>query len=137
MQRAALRFGLLLALMVLPPSLHADQRLLLKLPWEFTAGDSVFAAGEYMFNISMTANQDVVIQSSDRKQTGRIPVVPLRTVDKPKQGKLVFHRYDNRYFLEEIWMAGDRMGRQAAKGAAEQKLLQEGAKPEVVSVNLR
>ena len=136
MQGASLRF-VLLALMALAPWLHADQRLLLKFPWGFTAGDTVFAAGEYVFSISMNTTQDVVIQSSDRKQTGRIHVVPLRTVDKPKQGKLVFHRYEDRYFLEEIWMAGDRIARQATKGAAEQKLLQDGAKPEVVNVNLR
>ena len=137
MQRAALRFALLLAFLVLGPSLDADQRVLLKLPFEFTAGDNVFGAGEYMFTISTNATQDVVVQSSDRKQNGRIHVVPLRRMDKPKQGSLVFHRYGTRYFLQEIGMAGDRLARQVTKGAAEEKLLQEGAKPEIVSVNLR
>jgi hypothetical protein len=40
----------------------------------------------------------------------------------PDQGKLVFNRYGDRYFLSEIWTAGDTSGRTLLVSKVEREL---------------
>jgi len=39
--------------------------------------------------------------------------------------RLVFHRYDNCYFLSEVWMSGERVGRELRKSAQERAIERE------------
>jgi hypothetical protein len=44
--------------------------------------------------------------------------------DIQTQSKLVFKRYDNRYFLAQVWKAGSNRGRELLKSRAEKEIAQ-------------
>lgn len=39
-----------------------------------------------------------------------------------QRGKVVFHRYGNRYFLSEVWIGGESTGRVCVQSRAEKRL---------------
>jgi hypothetical protein len=43
----------------------------------------------------------------------------VQTSIEPSQGKLVFHRYGDEYFLSQIWQAGVNAGRELPKSRRE------------------
>jgi len=43
--------------------------------------------------------------------------MPLETL--PAEGKLIFHRYGDRYFLSQMWMPGNPTGRELPPSKAE------------------
>jgi hypothetical protein len=51
-----------------------------------------------------------------------------------EKSKLVFHRYGNRYFLKQIWMAGDNAGQQLPKSRLETEIALNRTVQEVVLV---
>jgi hypothetical protein len=55
------------------------------------------------------------------------------------KSKLVFHRYDNRYFLTQVWTAGSARGRELPKSAKEkeQALAAHNEAPEQVTIVAR
>jgi hypothetical protein len=97
-------------------SAHAQSiTVVADVPFEFTVGGESLRAGEYSVR-SFTTNGDVVLISTRNSSDGVIRLT--QTIEAriaPKQGKLVFHRYGQRYFLSEVWTPGERTGRQLRK----------------------
>ena len=96
-----------------------------KIPFEFIVGDSSLPAGQYDVT-SMTSNDAVLrITNSEQKQTA-IRLTQTVSHTKPAdKGKLVFRRYADRYFLAEVWSAGDNSGRQLMKSKQERAIERE------------
>ncbi len=44
------------------------------------------------------------------------------SIDAAKQSKLVFHRYGDRYFLAQLWVAGSDSGRELAQSPREMEV---------------
>jgi hypothetical protein len=108
-------------------------------PFDFIVGDKTFLAGEMTAN-GVTAS-DVgalsIISHKGSQQESRIAHSMLGA-DACKQGKLVFHRYGNSYYLAEVWVPGYR-GWEVIKSRSEQSLqreiqLSKNSKPELVTV---
>lgn len=76
-------------------------------PFEFVAADKTLPAGQY--NISDGTSGREVVRISNAKQGKGVFVMTLALSRKgnSEKGKLVFRRYGNRYFLAEIWTAGE------------------------------
>jgi hypothetical protein len=92
------------------------------IPFDFTVGGKSLKAGEYSVR-AFTSKGDTLLISNQKSNDGAIRLsqsIEARNV--PKHGKLVFHRYGQRYFLSEVWTTGERTGRQLNKSSEERAI---------------
>jgi len=101
-------------------SLYAQgsQKLVVQVPFEFHVGNSMLPAGQY--TVFTDAGAPVLrLRSYDSKSSVMILTNAVQTSIEPSQGKLVFHRYGDEYFLSQIWQAGVNAGRELPKSRRE------------------
>jgi len=97
-------------------------------PFDFIVGGQTLPAGQY--RVEQRFIPDVVVINSADHTRGAIVIGPgLQPVAAQKDGKLVFHRYGNTYFLTEVWGPG-KYGRQIPKTRRERELAARGLPPE-------
>lgn len=121
-------FGLFL---MLAASVHAQSanKIAANIPFDFTAGEAKFKAGEY--TLRRDDMQMLVVTSTDGKT--RAFVLAPKTVRRTRSDvpeKLVFHRHANQYFLAEVWISRSTDGNGLDTSAAERRLTKELAKTE-------
>src|SRR5215204_1747137 len=117
------------------------QRLIVEIPFTFNAGNTQLPSGEYNVSIvNPSSDRSVVlIKSSDGKSSallGTTDIIRLST----SRAKLVFRRYNSRYFLAQVWMASESSGMSAPDSKAEKSLRKQlgiNQKADVVAVNAR
>jgi hypothetical protein len=80
-----------------PVYLMAQGPMKVKIPFDFTVGSKPFAAGDYI--VRPQANSVVAIQSVDSGSAIMTLTNDLVARTPLPKGKLVFHRYGDRYFL--------------------------------------
>jgi hypothetical protein len=91
-----------------------------KVPFGFIAGETVLAAGEYHITKDRTPGM-LQLWGSDRN-TILVVAGNIQTLNASTQTKIVFHRYDNRYFLAQIWVEGQNQGREVPIGRLEREM---------------
>jgi hypothetical protein len=97
-------------------------RVKANIPFDFVVGNQVLSAGEYMVASEGSTNQVLVIRSNDRK-TAILALTNSCSSSKPSETtKLVFHRLAGRYFLSQIWAAGNSGGRELPASRLEVQL---------------
>jgi hypothetical protein len=107
-------------------------------PFDFSAGKATLKAGAY--RIKKRAGNVLAITSADGKRTTLLDA-PLAIGSRGfKSGsRLVFNRYDDQYFLSQVWLSVDA-GRQLftsgaeSRAAREYNLAKKNAKPERMEV---
>jgi hypothetical protein len=82
-------------------------------PFNFVVDKATLPAGAYSIDaISSSGSKTLLIQNRD----ARIQMVTLpnsaESLHPSSSTCLVFHRYGDRYFLAQIWVAGNNSGRQ-------------------------
>jgi len=82
-------------------------------PFNFVVDKATLPAGAYSIDaISSAGSKALVIHNRD----ARIQMVTLaNSAEKLETSSttcLMFHRYGSRYFLSQIWVAGDKSGRE-------------------------
>ncbi len=99
-----------------------SRRSIADVPFEFVAGNKTLPAGHYTIADSTLAGN--VVQITARKKDASVfaMTVGLSTKAANEEGKLVFHRYGNRYFLAEIWTGGNREGQKLSKSREEKSI---------------
>jgi hypothetical protein len=93
-------------------------------PFDFVAGNQTLKAGQYIVNLRI-APGTMHVKSADHGGGVFLMGSDLRSVTTQGQGKLVFYRYGNTYFLSEVWSAED-YGRQLPKSRRERELTARG-----------
>lgn len=93
------------------------------IPFEFVAGGNSLAAGHYEFS-SATAGREVV-KIRGTEQLAMMLTISISNRTPQDKGKLVFRRYGNKYFLAEVWNAGESSGRQLVKSKEERAVQRE------------
>jgi hypothetical protein len=126
----ALVFGLLLgAASAFAQSTHVRANV----PFAFKLGDKTLPAGEYTINSIDAAGFNLEIRNYDRRTAALVMSrANSRNTDAPKT-ILVFQRYDDQYFLSEIWLEGQQTGRRIPVKLVPQQLANRQA-PETVIV---
>ena len=87
-------------------------------PFEFSVGDKPLASGVYRVTrishdaMTIAGREDSAIRLSIAIESNKVQ----------EQGKLVFHRYGENYFLAEVWTAGDKTGRKLLKSKQERRI---------------
>jgi hypothetical protein len=115
---------LCLFLMLAVASIHAqsNQGLVARIPFEFAFGHQTLPAGTYSVKTFMANGALFEVRNEmggHRALTYTIGVEANRT---PEQSMLVFHRYGDKYFLFQIWSAGEIVGRELSKSRAERTI---------------
>ncbi len=131
----------LLTLVTAWPSLAQSVKTLAKaeIPFDFVVGQKTLPAGEYAISPGNNSNKDILwIKKLDSRATANV-VTFGQNVKRQQAGPyLVFNRYENQYFLSQVWAEFDQVGRQVAKSVQEKELIQgrgpkmDGARSEVV-----
>ena len=103
-----------------------DQQLRFHIPFAFNAGNSVLPAGDYRVAIVNPSSDHSVLRitSSDGKSTTMIRTTDVEGWAATK-AKMSFRHYDDRYFLAQVWMAGESTGLVAPTSKSEKALRQQ------------
>jgi hypothetical protein len=92
------------------------------IPFQFVAGDVTLPAGEYRVEKLDGNSAVLLIHCSDPNTSVMVMTHAAQAKKLQIQSILVFNRYDNRYFLSQVWTAGSIRGRQLPKSPLEKEL---------------
>jgi hypothetical protein len=113
---ALLGLGLLLA----TASAYAQTiRLKANVPFNFIVNRATLPAGEYTIESMNLQGTVLSIRDSDQRPKSMVISNRCESAKASAQTKLVFHRYGDRYFLAQIWLAGNKSGHELPKSARE------------------
>jgi hypothetical protein len=112
--QAAVFLGVLLMAAV-----AAGQNLKADIPFPFVVADHTLPAGRY--EVSTLGEQTIRIVNS-QKQGAFVLTSRVSGRAPESSGKLVFYRYQDNYFLAQIWGVDSNTGRAVSKSPAEKEL---------------
>ena len=112
-QRAIALSGLLVLLTFSSALGQSDRQTIINIPFNFSVGEKAFTAGQYVIERNRKDSDTVwVIRHKDNAGKAVLLTRPVRANDTQEETRLVFHRYDDLYFLTGFWTAGDQTGRE-------------------------
>src|SRR6266481_1637449 len=84
-----------------------------KIPFDFNVGENKLPAGEYTFSRLSGDYSKVISVSSADARAHVFQSTFEASIHTPKnESTLVFHKYGDHYFLEQIWSGGEQEGTQ-------------------------
>jgi len=101
------------------------------IPFAFAAGRMALPAGEYRVQKVAYDSSVLLIQRTDHAAATVVTSFAAQANAKQAQSKLLFHRYRNRYFLSQIWIAGSARQR-ATRCRNRSRLLPASSYPSLV-----
>src|SRR5439155_9222076 len=92
-----------------------------RIPFDFNVGDRKLPAGEYTFgHLSGFSDSKMMLVSSVDASTHLFQSTFGAQVLTPKnESTLVFHKYGDQYFLEQVWSGGEQEGAQVPESPGE------------------
>jgi hypothetical protein len=122
--------GFLVALLAAVAAAGQNNPAVLKadIPFPFVVANQTLPAGHYV--VSSLGEQTIRVTNSPKHVAF---VLTYRVEGRASEsiGKLVFYRYEDSYFLAQVWNAGNNQGKQVSKSPAEEELERKGASKEV------
>jgi hypothetical protein len=107
--------------------------LKVNVPFDFVVNGATLPSGEYSVQ-GLALGNAISIRNADYIAKALVLGTRCQSPKTSEKAKLVFHRYGNRYFLAQIWMAGDNAGVELAKSRLETEIAQSRTAEEVVLV---
>lgn len=113
------------------------------IPFDFYVGKTALPAGTYtVYRTSTSSGNGFLLRAADRQAKVIFNAQEVQSAGTPTASKLVFRRYEDKYFLAHFWAAGNNIGRELQQSGLERELAKEttrhlaqkGVKPEVVTV---
>jgi hypothetical protein len=125
-----------LAAILLVPAARAQQKgVKADVPFDFVVGNQAYPAGEYTLRAALNDSGIIRIENVNEVSGGAFTSSYSCSKSMPStETKLVFHRMGGRYFLYQVWTAGNLTGREFPKSRIEVELAQNHEKPEAVIV---
>lgn len=122
-QRGIALSSLLLLFTVSSVFAQSDRQTVVNIPFSFVVGDKALPAGKYIIRRNRRDSDTAwVITRKDGGANVVILTIPARSNDTQQDSKLVFHRYDDLYFLSGFWTAGGNTGREIQLSNRERNL---------------
>ena len=138
-----IKIGLTLSLFGAVASANHAQRQTANIPFDFVIGDQTMPAGEYSVDSITNGGETLRVRGTDNNTSAVRLSTPVQQLMPANKGRLVFRKYQDQYFLSEVWTSGDTTGRRILRSAREKELDREiaalpkdGAKFEKVEVAL-
>ena len=75
----------------------------------------------------MRDSKTLLLQSRDANASIMVNINAAETLKSADKTKLVFNQYGNRYFLSQIWVAGETRGHQLPKTSREKEMARDVA----------
>ena len=132
-------FALSLLALAAASSLHAQAVLQANIPFQFAMGPSTLPSGTYQ--ITCGNNGLVTVRELGGKHSAMILTSPTATTPpdfrRDTDGKLVFDRYGDEYFLSGIWAPAARDGLGLPKSLRQKELARRAAPPNTTIVAMQ
>ena len=93
-----------------------------QIPFAFHVGNATLPAGQYTVKVQSNPTGAIWIHSLDNSRNAVALTAPLSQIKKEGAPKLVFTKYDNDYFLSEVWDENSASGEGLFKTKAEREL---------------
>jgi len=109
------------------------------IPFQFHAGDTKLPPGKYVIHMVEDSDLKLMeISSADDSTSALFQVQATQANSQPAKTELVFNKYGNRYFLEQLFDEGERDGSQVVKSHYEERVGRAAAEAQIhVSANHR
>ena len=101
---------------------RAQQLMVVDIPFAFVAGQTTLPAGEYYVDTSSNNSALLLTHRGNPNASAIVLTMTAPTIEPHSDSKLLFHRYGNRYFLSQCWMAGASSSRQLRKSEREKEI---------------
>jgi|SRR5579863_7310388 len=102
------------------------------IPFPFVVATQTLPAGHYIVS---PANVDSLSIHDASHHSMFVPTHSAQRSMNDDHCKLVFHRYGDTYFLSEVWVAGNPMGKALFRSRAERDLAESGKEKMVAEVH--
>ena len=92
-----------------------------KIPFDFSMGDKKLPAGEYTFSRLSRFSDNKTMSVSNVDFSTRLfqSTFGAQVLTPKNKSTLVFHKYGDQYFLEQIWSGGEQEGTQLPESRGE------------------
>ena len=111
-----------LSLIVAAQVAKADDPMLVNIPFAFVAGNVTLPAGEYRVQKLNGGSAVLLISCADSSVSTMVLSNAAEAKEIQTQSKLIFKRYESRYFLSQVWTEGSSRGRELLKSQAEKEI---------------
>jgi len=101
-------------------------------PFNFIVNKATVPAGQYELKSLSGDGKTLTLRGPDGKPVGIFSSIRAESLKASDKTKLVFKRYGDRYFLSQIWVAGERAGCQLPMSAREKELAMNSTSERVV-----
>jgi hypothetical protein len=103
---------------------QSDRQTVVNIPFDFIVGDKSMSAGEYILERNKRESDTVwTITAKDRSASRRAFLTnSTQSLDPAERTRLVFHRYENQYFLTAFTITGSNTGRELRMSDREKNL---------------
>jgi hypothetical protein len=110
----------------LTASAQTAQRVVIYVPFEFTAGEERLPAGRYTIaRVSENSEKAYLVRAVNGRATATVLTHSINNGRASRAAKLAFTRYGDRYFLAEVWTPEMVAGRAVPKSKSEKELRRE------------
>ena len=141
--RIFLMFSVLAVLAAASAQAQSNNAQTANIPFEFSVGDKTFPAGEYSV-ARLNPQSDkaaLAIKSADGRMSKIVLTMPVQAGRAQEIARLVFSRYDNQYFLAQVWTPADNTGLELPKSRSERSLArhtgEKGSERVAIALNTR
>ena len=105
----------------LPALAQIDNSVNFKTAFPFYAGNAQMPAGSYRIMQTGIDADELLIQSTDGKNSAFVEFIPTHTEDAHRRTDVTFHKYDDVEYLNRIWVEGQQYGMKLEPSKAELK----------------
>ena len=121
----AIALGVLVPVMT-KPAMAQSREMIADIPFNFTVCTQQMPAGKYKVRPITSATTNLLLVRSEDGQSAEIACTrDVQSSKRTTDGKLIFNRYGNQYFLTEMWFQGETTGNQVMKSVREEALIRE------------
>jgi hypothetical protein len=96
-----------------------------KIPFEFILSDRQMPAGRYTIRHTISNNHYLTVRNEDNSMVEIACTYNLQSRSAVVEGKLIFNRYGDQYYLAEVWWPNDTIGHIIDKTEREKALIKE------------
>ncbi|HZQ23041.1 MAG TPA: hypothetical protein VFA89_09590 [Terriglobales bacterium] len=122
MKKQSLTFAIVLSLLLAAGSAFAQTiNVAADIPFGFVVNKHTVPAGHYTLK-SLGPNRMLMLRDSNDQPVAIISANRAESLTPSANTKLIFRRYENRYFLSQVWMQGEDSGLQLPKSARESEV---------------
>ena len=119
--------SLLLIVTAVSVSAQSERSKITSIPFSFIVGQKILPAGEYTVEPNRRDSDKVwLVQSKEGNVSALFTTMSVRANQPEEEGKLVFRKYGDHYFLSQVWTPGGNTGRELLMPRLERELAKNG-----------